>query len=59
MAVVVVVVREECFAERPGVLDAAESLGERRAVFEGLELRLAVGVVVALTGQSGLRPVDK
>jgi hypothetical protein len=57
--VLVVVVRKERLAERPGVLDAAETLGEGGAVLEGLELRLAVRVVVALTGQSRLRPVDK
>jgi hypothetical protein len=32
--VLVVVVREERLAERPGVFDAAEALGERRAVLE-------------------------
>ena len=47
VAVVVVVVGEERLAERPGVGDGAEALGEARAVLERLELRLAVGVVVA------------
>ena len=50
MAVVVVVVVEEGPAEGPGVLQRAEALGEARAVLEGPELCLAVGVVVALTG---------
>jgi hypothetical protein len=36
--VFVVVIREERFAEGPGVLDAAEAFGEGRAVLEGLEL---------------------
>ena len=40
MAVLVVVVGEERLAEDPGVGDAAEALGEARAVFERLELRL-------------------
>ena len=42
----VVVVAEEPVAEGPGVLDGTEALGERRAVFEGLELALAERVVV-------------
>ena len=50
VAVVVAVVREEAVAEGPGVLDATEAFGEVRAVLEGLELRLGVRVVVALTG---------
>src|SRR5687767_4195484 len=47
VAVDVVVVVEEHGAERAGVLDAAEPPGEGRAVLEGLEVRLAEGVVVA------------
>src|SRR5947209_6788630 len=46
----VVVVREELLAEGPGVLDAAEAGRERRAVLEGLEVCLAVGVVVRHVG---------
>ena len=48
--VFVVVIREERLAEGPGVLDAAEAFGERRAVLEGLEIRLTVGVVVGRMG---------
>jgi hypothetical protein len=50
MAVLVVVEHEKRLAERPGVVDAAKAIGERRTVLEGLELRFAVGVVVRLTG---------
>jgi hypothetical protein len=50
VAVVVVVVGEERLAERPGVFDATEALGERRPVLQRLELSLAERVVVALTG---------
>ena len=46
VAVDVVVVVEERFAERSRVGDRAEPVGERRAVFEGLELGFGVGVVV-------------
>ena len=46
----VVVVLEELDAERPCVLDGAESVGERRAVLQGLEGRLGIRVVVGLTG---------
>ena len=42
----VVVVLEERGAERAGVVDRPEPNGERRAVLEGLEVRLRVGVVV-------------
>jgi hypothetical protein len=35
VAVVLVVVVEELGAERPGVFDAAEAVGERRAIFQG------------------------
>jgi len=55
--VLVVVVIEETSAESPGVIDAPEALGERWAVLEGLELRLAVGVVVAHV-RAGVRPGD-
>ncbi len=44
VAVHVVVVIEERSAERSGVFDGAEPAGERRAVLEGLEVRLALGV---------------
>ena len=50
VAVLVVVVIEEGFAERSGVFDAAEGSGERRAVLEGLERGFAVGVVVGDVG---------
>jgi hypothetical protein len=50
VVVLVAVVREELLAERAGVLDAVEVVGEGGAVLERLELRLRVGVVVALTG---------
>ncbi len=43
----VVVVHEEHLAERSGVFDAAEALGELRAVLERLELGLAERVVIA------------
>ena len=46
----VVVVVEEHVAERASVLDAAEALGERRTVLEGLERRLTERIVVRLTG---------
>ena len=48
--VVIVVVVEESLAESPGILDRAEVLRECRAVLQGLELALAVRVVVGLTG---------
>ena len=48
--VLVVVIGEERFAEGPGVLDAAEAFGEGRAVLEGLELCLTVGIVVRRMG---------
>lgn len=50
VSVDVVVVLEELDAERPCVLDGAESVGERRAVLQGLEGRLGIRVVVGLTG---------
>ncbi len=62
VAVHVVVVIEEHRAERPSVFDGAEPAGERRAVLEGLEVRLAVGVVVADMGAAvaaGDAEVDK
>jgi hypothetical protein len=52
MSVHMVVVIEEGGAERAGVFDRAEPAGERRAVLEGLEVRLAVGVVVADVGSA-------
>lgn len=57
VAVVVVVLVEKRLAERPCVGDRAEALGEARAVLEGLELRLAVGVVIAHV-RPGVRPLD-
>jgi hypothetical protein len=50
MAVLVVVVGEEDLAERPGIGQGPELARERRAVFEGLELCLAEGIIVRLTG---------
>jgi hypothetical protein len=50
MVVLMVVVVEELFAEDANVLDAVELVGERGAVLQRLELRLRVGIVVALTG---------
>ena len=46
LAVGVVVVVEELDAERSGIGDRAEPVGERRTVFEGLELGFGVQVVV-------------
>jgi hypothetical protein len=37
---------EETAAEGPGILDAAEALGELRLVFQGLEMGLRERVVV-------------
>ena len=51
VAVVVVVPAEKVLAVRPGGLDRREPRGERRPVFQGLELRFGVRVVVGLTGQ--------
>src|SRR5664280_619922 len=50
VSVDVVVVLEELDAERPCVLDGAESVGERRAVLQGLEGRLGIRVVVGDVG---------
>jgi hypothetical protein len=50
VAVVVVVPGKEVLAVRPGGFDRVEAAGEAGPVLEGLELRLGVGVVVALTG---------
>jgi hypothetical protein len=50
MTMLMVVIREERLAEEAGVGDRTEAFGEARAVLQRLELRLAVGVVVALTG---------
>ena len=47
MPVLVVVIGEEHAAECAGVLQRPERAGERRAVLQGLELRLAVRVVIA------------
>jgi hypothetical protein len=46
VAVLEVVPAEEDLAERSGVLDAVEPVREGGMVLEGLELALAVGVVV-------------
>jgi hypothetical protein len=45
-----VVPAEEPLAERAGVFDAAEAVGEVGPVLQRPEVRLAVGIVVALTG---------
>src|ERR1022692_1267105 len=47
MPVLVIIISEERAAERAGVLKRTERTGECRAVLEGLELRLAVRVIVA------------
>jgi hypothetical protein len=57
MAVLVVVVQEEPLAERSGVFDAAEALGELRAGLERLELGLAERVVVAHLRAAVVRPI--
>ena len=46
VAVLVVVVGEELLGERAGVGQGPEAVGEDRGVLQGLERRLAVGVVV-------------
>ena len=48
--VFVVVPMEESLAVGAGVFDGAESLGEVRAVFQGLELGLREGIVVGDVG---------
>jgi hypothetical protein len=53
----VVVVLQEVLGEASGVGQAAEALGEGRAVLEGLERGLAEGVVVADVG-AGVRLAD-
>ena len=51
-----VVPAEEALAERPGVFDAAEPVGEVGPVLQGPKLRLRVGIVVAGVGPGvGLR----
>ena len=47
VAVVVVVPSEKILAKGSGVLKRAEALGELRGVFQGLEVRLGVGIVGA------------
>jgi len=54
---VVVPVRESAHPGA-GVVDGLEAVGVVGPVLDGLERRFGVRVVVALTGQSGLRPVD-
>ena len=51
VAMHVVVVVEERRTERAGIGDGPESVGERRAVFQRLELGFGVGVVIG-----GVRP---
>ena len=46
VVVILVVPGEEAAAEGPGILDAAEALGELRLVFQGLEVRLRERIVV-------------
>jgi len=53
----VVVVVEELLAPGSGVLDGVEVTRPRRAVLQGFEMRLDVGVVVAHVG-SGMGPGD-
>lgn len=50
MAMLFVVPLEEALAVSAGFFDAAEALGEVRAVLQGLELRLREGVVVGDVG---------
>jgi len=53
---VVVVGVEELGAELAGLLERGEGAGEGQAVLQGLELRLAVRVVVAHPSPSGSTP---
>ena len=57
MTVHLVVPGEERAVERPRVLGRAEARGELRLVLEGLELRLAVRIVVARMGPA-VAPLD-
>jgi hypothetical protein len=50
MTMILVIPAEESATVAPGVLEAAEPVGEIWPVLEGPELGFAVGVVVALTG---------
>ena len=50
VSVLVIVKREEAFAEHPRVFETSEARREGRAVLERLEGRFGEGVVVALTG---------
>lgn len=47
MVMLVVVVVEEILAEGAGILEAAKTSGELRAILEGFEVSLGVGIVVA------------
>src|SRR5579862_536723 len=58
MPVLVVVIGEEHAAERAGVLEGPERAGERRAVLQRFELRLAVWVIVADL-RPGMRSEDR
>jgi hypothetical protein len=51
MAVLAVVPAEELLAERPGVLERAEPVGEARPVLQGLELALGIGLSLETCGR--------
>ena len=59
MTMLMAVVREDGFAEHPGVGDGAEAGGERRAVLERFELRLGVGVSLDTCGREWDRLMPK
>ena len=50
VAVFGVIVREEHPPEDPGVVDAGEIVRECRTIFQSLECRLRIRVIVRLTG---------
>ena len=59
VTVLVVVGVEECGAERAGVVDRPEPLGERRAVLERLELGLGVGLSSEMCGREWNRTTPR
>jgi len=52
MTMLIVVPAKELVTKDPGILDGAEPLRELRAVFQGLELGLGVGIVIAHMGST-------
>ena len=46
MTMLGVVPGKECLAVSPGILDAAEAIREVRAIFERLEVRFGVGIII-------------